>query len=73
MEIDYLTSGPRSFFMMVNDGVPQELDLNGTSFGSPASTVIQDQLQAGDNTISLGNPTNYAPDLDSITIAPVYQ
>ena len=34
MEIDYLTSGPRSYFLSVNDGAAQELDLNGTSFNS---------------------------------------
>jgi hypothetical protein len=73
MEIDYLTSGPRSFFLSVNDGAAQELDLNGTSFNSPASTVIPVQLQAGDNTIAFGNPSNAAPDLDSITISPVYK
>jgi alpha-galactosidase len=73
MEIDYLTSGPRSFFLSVNDGTAQELDLNGTSFNSPASTVIPVQLNAGDNTIAFSNPTNYAPDLDSITISPVYK
>jgi alpha-galactosidase len=73
MEIDYLTSGPRSFFLNVNDGTAQELDLNGTSFGSPASTVIPVQLNAGNNTIAFGNPSNAAPDLDSITISPVYK
>jgi alpha-galactosidase len=73
MEIDYLTSGPRTFFLSVNDGAAQELDLNGTSFNSPASTVIQVQLQAGDNTVAFNNPANYAPDLDSITISPVYK
>jgi alpha-galactosidase len=73
MEIDYLTSGPRSFFLSVNDGAAQELALNGTSFNSPASTVIPVQLQAGDNTIAFSNPSNYAPDLDSITISPVYK
>ena len=73
MEIDYLTSGPRSFFLSVNDGTAQELDLNGTSFGSPASTVIPVQLNAGNNTIAFGNPSNAAPDLDSITISPVYK
>ncbi len=73
MEIDYLTSGPRSFFLSVNDGTAQELDLNGTSFNSPASTVIPVQLKAGSNTIAFSNPTNYAPDLDSITISPVYK
>jgi alpha-galactosidase len=73
MEIDYLTSGPRSYFLSVNDGTAQELDLNGTSFNSPASTVIPVQLNAGDNTIAFSNPSNYAPDLDSITISPVYK
>jgi alpha-galactosidase len=73
MEIDYLTSGPRSFFLSVNDGATQELDLNGTSFNSPASTVIHVQLNAGDNTVALTNPSSYAPDLDSITISPVYK
>jgi hypothetical protein len=57
----------------VNDGTAQELDLNGTSFSSPASTVIPVQLSAGDNTITFSNPSNYAPDLDSITISPVYK
>jgi alpha-galactosidase len=73
MEIDYLTSGPRSYFLSVNDGTAQQLDLNGTSFSSPASTVIPVQLNAGDNTIAFSNPSNYAPDLDSITISPVYK
>jgi len=73
MEIDYLTSGPRSFFVSVNDGAAQELDLNGTSFNSPASTVIPVQLNAGDNTIAFSNSSNFAPDLDSITISPVYK
>jgi hypothetical protein len=73
MEIDYLTSGPRTFFLSLNDGAAQELDLNGTSFNSPASTVIPVQLNAGNNTIAFSNPTNYAPDLDSITISPIYK
>ncbi|MFL5236110.1 MAG: alpha-galactosidase D [Rhizomicrobium sp.] len=73
MEIDYLTSGPRSFFLSVNDGTAQQLDLNGTSFNSPASTVIPVQLMAGNNTLAFSNPSNYAPDLDSITISPVYK
>jgi alpha-galactosidase len=73
MEIDYLTSGPRSFFLSVNDGASQELYLNGTSFNSPASTVIPVRLSAGNNTIAFSNPTNFAPDLDSITISPVYK
>lgn len=73
LEIDYTTQGPRTFFATVNNAAPIELDLNGSTFGAPASIVIPVQLQAGENTISFGNPNpgGYAPGLDSITIGPV--
>lgn len=70
MEIDYLTSGPRSYFISVNDGQATELDLSGSSFSLPTSTVIPVKLQAGVNTIQFGNATGYAPALDRIAIAP---
>lgn len=73
MEIDYLTSGPRSFFMTVNGGASTELDLNGSSFSLPTSTLIPVQLQAGSNTIQFGNDTGYAPALDRIAIAPLVE
>lgn len=47
-------------------------DLNGYSFGTPTSTVIPVQLQAGPNQIEFGNSNNFAPNLDSITIAPQF-
>jgi alpha-galactosidase len=70
MEIDYLTSGPRSYTVTVNDGTPIQLNLNGSSFSLPTSTVIPVELNAGVNTIQFGNPTGYAPALDRIAIAP---
>jgi alpha-galactosidase len=70
MEIDYMTQGQRSFFVSVNGNTAQELDLNGYSFGTPTSTVVQVPLHAGSNQIEFSNPTNYAPNLDSITISP---
>lgn len=70
MEIDYMTQGPRSFYVSVN-GNMQELNLNGYSFGTPTSTVIQVLLHAGSNQIVFSNPDNYAPNLDSITVGPV--
>lgn len=70
MEIDYLTSGPRSYSVTINDGTPFALNLNGSSFSLPTSTVIPVELQAGVNTIQFGNPTGYAPALDRIAIAP---
>jgi hypothetical protein len=71
LEVDYFTQGPRSFFVTVNDQSVKELDLNGYSFSTPTSTVIQVQLTAGKNQIVFDNPSNYAPDLDSITISPL--
>jgi alpha-galactosidase len=70
MEIDYMTQGQRSFFVSVNGNAAKELDLNGYSFGTPTSTVIQVALHAGSNQIEFSNPDNYAPNLDSITISP---
>ena len=70
MEIDYMTQGQRSFFVSVNGNAAKELDLNGYSFGTPTSTVIQVPLHAGSNQIEFSNPDNYAPNLDSITISP---
>jgi alpha-galactosidase len=70
MEIDYMTQGQRSFFISVNGNTAQEVALNGYSFGTPTSTVIQVPLKAGSNQIEFSNPANYAPNLDSITISP---
>jgi hypothetical protein len=71
LEIDYQASGPRSYFMSVNDAAPVELDLNGSTFSDPVPRIVQVQLHEGTNTISIGNPTGYAPDLDRIVVAPV--
>jgi alpha-galactosidase len=70
LEIDYQTSGERSFFLSINDGTPIQLDLNGSSFDDPAVTIIPVQLNAGVNTIQISNPSGYAPDLDRIVVAP---
>lgn len=70
LEVDYLTSGPRSFSLTINDQVPQQLALTGSTFDEPATTVLSVTLHAGMNTLTFGNPTDYAPDLDRIVIAP---
>jgi alpha-galactosidase len=70
MEIDYMTQGQRSFFISINGNTAQQIALNGYSFGTPTSTVIQVQLHAGSNQIEFSNPSNYAPNLDSIVISP---
>jgi hypothetical protein len=70
LEIDYATGSPRSYFVTVNDGVPTELDLNGSTYNDPVPVVIPIQLNAGTNTVQFGNPTGYSPGLDRIVIAP---
>jgi hypothetical protein len=72
LEVDYQTSGLRSYFVSVNGGAETELDLNGTTFNDPVPIVIPVQLHAGPNTISFGNDTGYSPDLDRIVVAPSY-
>jgi hypothetical protein len=68
MEIDYLTSGPRSYTLTVNDGLEKQLNLNGSSFNLPTSTVVSVHLHAGLNTIQFSNAADYAPALDRIVI-----
>ncbi|WP_245536482.1 alpha-galactosidase D [Terriglobus saanensis] len=68
--IEYLTSGPRSFQIAINGNPPIELDLNGSSFESPANTAMPVQLQGGQNRIVFGS-SGFAPGLDSITVGPV--
>lgn len=55
-----MTQGLRSYLYSVNNG----------TFSDPVPIILQVQLHAGSNTISLGNPTGYAPDLDRIVVAP---
>jgi alpha-galactosidase len=70
MEVDYLTSGPRSFVLSVNGATATELSLDGSTFDAFAATVVPVRLHAGENTIEFSNPSQYAPDLDRIVIAP---
>jgi len=71
MEIDYLTSGPCSFFLSVNGGQTTVLPLNGSSFSLPTSTVVPVQLKAWSDTIQFSNASNYAQALDRIAIGPM--
>lgn len=71
LEIDDQTSGPRSYCMSVNGGAETELDLNGSTFSDPVPTVVKVQLHAGTNTISFGNASSYALDLDRLVVAPL--
>jgi len=72
LEIDYTTSGLRTFYIYINNGAPIILDVNGSTFDSPVPAVISVHLNAGANRIVFTNPnpTGYAPGLDSITVGP---
>jgi alpha-galactosidase len=72
LEIDYTTSGVRTFYIYVNNSPPTILNVNGSTFDSPVPVVISVQLNAGANKIVISNPnpTGYAPGLDSITVGP---
>lgn len=72
LEVDTATSGPRTVFVSVNGGAPQELDVNGSSFSDPVPYLMTVQLNGGSaNSIVFSNPnaTGYAPGLDNITVS----
>ncbi len=73
LEIDYTTSGLRTFYIYVNNGPPIVLNVNGSTFDSPVPALISVQLNAGANKIVITNPNpgGYAPVLDSITVGPL--
>ncbi|MBE1162029.1 alpha-galactosidase [Dyella sp. 7MK23] len=71
LEIDYATSGTRTLVVTVNNAAPISLSLDGSTFDDPRPALLRVQLKAGTNTIQLGNPSDYAPDLDRIVVAPV--
>jgi len=72
LEIDYTTSGLRTFYIYVNNGPPTVLNVNGSTFDSPVPALISVQLNAGANKIVITNPNpgGYAPGLDSISVGP---
>lgn len=72
LEINYTTSGLRTFYIYVNNGPPTVLNVNGSTFDSPVPALISVQLNAGANKIVITNPNpgGYAPGLDSITVGP---
>jgi alpha-galactosidase len=72
LEIDYTTSGLRTFYIYVNNGPPTVLNVNGSTFDSPVPVLISVPLNAGANKIVITNPNpgGYAPGLDSITVGP---
>jgi alpha-galactosidase len=65
---DGSTTG-RQAVVSVNGGTGQTVTFTPTgSFNTPGSVVVTLTLNAGTNTVQLGNPTAYAPDFDKISV-----
>jgi alpha-galactosidase len=65
---DGSTTG-RQAVVSVNGGTGQTVTFTPTgSFNTPGSVTVTLNLNAGTNTVQLGNPTAYAPDFDKISV-----
>lgn len=65
-------AGTQDYQVTVDNGAPITVPLSGNNWYAAAAPVsVTVTLQAGsNNTIELGNATNYSPDVVSITISP---
>jgi hypothetical protein len=66
--IDYTVNGTRSYTVSVNGGAPSTVTVSGVGNSTPATTSIPVTLQAGENTITIGNDDDSSPDLDRISL-----
>jgi alpha-galactosidase len=62
------SADPRSFAVSVNGGAPMSVGVQSGSWTTPTTVSVAITLQAGSNTVTLGNPSEYAPDLDRIVV-----
>jgi hypothetical protein len=70
-EPDGATAGARQADASVNGGAAQTLSFTPTgSFTTVGAKTIFLTLAVGSNTIEFSNPTNWAPDLNEIVVAP---
>jgi Endo-alpha-N-acetylgalactosaminidase/Bacterial Ig-like domain (group 4)/S-layer homology domain len=68
LQIEYATAVPRSVFVRANEEQGIEVPLTGTDWNKAQLKTIQIVLKKGMNTITLYNPTEYAPDMGSIIV-----
>jgi len=71
MTIYGMLSGTRVYDVSVNGAEASPVTLTGSSFSFPSASGLQVQLNAGANSIQLGNSSTWAPDLDHIVLTPV--
>jgi uncharacterized protein YkwD len=70
VDITYSTPRRRTALLSVNGGTSSAISFPSTrSFGRPSTLRVKVTLQAGTNTLSFGNPSGGAPDLDKLVVA----
>ena len=66
----YCSGDPRPAMVSANGGPPQALSFASTgSYNTTGTMTVSLPLNAGNNTIQLGDPAAYAPDFDRIIVA----
>jgi hypothetical protein len=66
----YCSGDPRPAMVSANGGPPQALSFASTgSYNTTGTMTVSLPLNAGNNTIQLGDPTAYTPDFDRIIVA----
>lgn len=68
LQVEYATAVPRSVFVRANGEQGIEVLLTGTDWNTARLKSVQIVLKKGSNTITLYNPTEYAPDMGSIIV-----
>jgi hypothetical protein len=66
--LDFTVNGDRSYFVSVDGAAPVEVKVSGVGNNTPYTTSVPVNLNAGPNTIRIGNDRDGAPDLDRISV-----
>jgi uncharacterized protein YkwD len=70
VNVTYSTPRRRTALLSVNGGTSSAISFPSTrSFSRPATLRVKVTLKAGTNTLSFGNPSGPAPDLDKLVVA----
>jgi uncharacterized protein YkwD len=70
VSVTYSSPRRRTALLSVNGGTSTAISFPSTrSFGRPATVRVKVTLRAGTNTLSFGNPSGGAPDLDKLVVA----
>ncbi|WP_084717992.1 fibronectin type III domain-containing protein [Streptacidiphilus carbonis] len=71
LKLDYVDGDSSRTLVVTVDGSPIHVPVAGTNdnnWGQSQSVTLPVRLKAGSNTVTFGNATDYAPDVDKITV-----